>query len=99
MLKCDFNKVGLLCNFIEIALQGVPVNLLHIFRTTFLKNTSWRLLLYVFMSYSVQSFIIYEQTKLEFIFMLIHSIPAGIYMFKVNNKHTRKMCEIRSKFV
>ena len=42
MPKCDFNKVALLCNFIEIALlHGCsPVNLLHIFRTPFLKNTS-----------------------------------------------------------
>ena len=37
-----------LCNFIEITLRHgcSPVNLLHIFRTTFLKNTSGRLLLY-----------------------------------------------------
>ena len=35
------------CNFIEIALQHgcSPVDLLHIFRTLFLKNTSGRLLL------------------------------------------------------
>ena len=39
MLKCDFNKVA--CNFIDITLQHgcSPVNLLHIFRTPFLKNT------------------------------------------------------------
>ena len=37
----------LLCNFIEIALQNgcSPVNLLHIFRTPFPKNTSGWLLL------------------------------------------------------
>ena len=37
----------LLCNFIEIALRHgcSPVNCLHIFRTTFLKNTSGCLLL------------------------------------------------------
>ena len=40
MSKCDFNKVALRhgCS---------PVNLLHIFRTLFLKNTSGRLLLSV----------------------------------------------------
>ena len=44
--KCNFNKVG--CNFIETALrhERSPVNLLHIFRTPFPKNTSGRLLLY-----------------------------------------------------
>ena len=40
-------SIKLLCKFIEIALwHGCsPVNLLHIFRTLFLKNTSWWLLL------------------------------------------------------
>ena len=40
-MKCDFNKVG--CNSIEIALRHgfSPLNLLHIFRTPFAKNT-WR---------------------------------------------------------
>ena len=39
MPKC--NLIKLLCNFIEIALgHGCsPVNLLHIFRTPFTKNT------------------------------------------------------------
>ena len=37
MPKCDFNKVAKhVCS---------PVNLLHIFRTSFLKNNSGRLLL------------------------------------------------------
>ena len=45
MSKCDFNKVAR--NFIEIVLwHGCsPVNLLHIFRTPFSKNTSGGLLL------------------------------------------------------
>ena len=42
-MKCDFSKVA--SNFIEIAFQHgcSPVNLLHIFRTHFPKNTSGRL--------------------------------------------------------
>ena len=46
MLKCEFSKY-VLCNFIEITLpQGCScVNLLHIFRTPFYKNTSGELLL------------------------------------------------------
>ena len=46
--KCDFNKVAkLLCNFIGITLRHgcSPVNLLHILRTCFPKNTSGGLLL------------------------------------------------------
>ena len=41
-------SIKLLCNFIEFAFwHGCsPVNLQHIFRTPFLKNTSGRLLLY-----------------------------------------------------
>ena len=44
LLKSHFDMD---CNFIEIALRHgcSPVNLLHIFRTPFLKNTSERLLL------------------------------------------------------
>ena len=47
MQKCDFNKVAMQSNFIEIVLwHGCSsVNLLHIFRTPFLKNLSGRLLL------------------------------------------------------
>ena len=49
MLKCDFSKVTkqLYCNFIEITLQHgcCPINLLDIFRTPFLKNSSGGLLL------------------------------------------------------
>ena len=42
--------VQMLCNFIEIALQDgySPVNLLHILRTPFLKDTYRRLLLFSF---------------------------------------------------
>ena len=45
MPKCDFNKVA--SNFIKIALRHgcSPLNLLHIFRTPFTKNTFERLLL------------------------------------------------------
>ena len=47
MPKCDFNKLQ--SNFIEIALwhECSPVNLLHIFRIPFPKNTSDVLLLFV----------------------------------------------------
>ena len=49
MLKCHFNKVALLSNFIEIALRHrcSPVNLLHIFsfRTPFPKYSAQWLLL------------------------------------------------------
>ena len=47
MTKCDFKKVAK-NSFIEITLQHgcSPVNLLHIFRTHFPKNTSQGLLLY-----------------------------------------------------
>ena len=42
-------SINLLCNFIEIAFRHgcSPVNLLHIFRTPFPKNTSGGLLVYI----------------------------------------------------
>ena len=42
-------SIKLLCNFIEITLRHgcSPVNLLHIFRTPFTKNTSGRMLPFV----------------------------------------------------
>ena len=42
MLKCDFNKVALQSNFVEITLQHgfSPVNLLHIFRIPLPKAAS-----------------------------------------------------------
>ena len=56
-------SIRLLCNFIEIALghQCYPVNLLHIFRTPFYKNTFEGLLLLVTgWRYALASHIIYK---------------------------------------
>ena len=55
MPKCDFNKVAKLqSNFNEITLrqESSSENLLPIFRTPFLKNTSGRLLLKLLFSTS-----------------------------------------------
>ena len=55
-------SIKLLCNFIKIALRHMcsPANLLHIFRTPFLKNTSGRLLLQVFCTFvSIKHSILY----------------------------------------
>ena len=55
--KYDFNKV--FCNFIEITLwHGYStVNLVHIFRTPFLKNTSEQLLLQKYKLYFVKLYL------------------------------------------
>ena len=57
MPKCDFNKVAL-ATLIEITLRHgcCPVNLLHIFRTPFYKNTSGWLLL-TFLSHRFKLFL------------------------------------------
>ena len=47
MPKCDFNKVAKQLNEIPLRHGCSPVNLLHIFRTPFPKNTSGWLLLYL----------------------------------------------------
>ena len=48
--KCDFNKVAL-----QLRHGCSPVNLLYIFRTAFLKNTSGRLLLTMLMSITAET--------------------------------------------
>ena len=45
MSKCDFNKVALQLYEITLRHGWSPVNLLHIFKTPFLMNTSGWLLL------------------------------------------------------
>ena len=78
MPKCDFNKLQSNWHWCS------PVNLLHIFRTSFAKNTSGSLLLKNGKSNS---------SILSFIYMWYFN-PAGIYMFNVNNRNTRTSCEI-----
>ena len=53
-------SIKLLCNFIEITLRYgcSPVNLLHIFRTPFFKNTSGRLLLLIASSCDIPCWIV-----------------------------------------
>ena len=81
--KCDFNKVALqlYCNFIEIALlHGYsPVNLLHIFRTTFLKDTSGRLLLYFTLE-------VFELSILKWISLIEHCSFVKWVFSKVGDK-------------
>ena len=88
MSKCDFNKVA--SNFIKIALwHGCsPINLLHILRPPFPKNTSGRLLL---CGVPLLRQVIYEdhiqQTKH---YSAIVTLEKGVtYMFKVNSKDNR----------
>ena len=88
MPKCDFNKVA--SNFIKIALwHGCsPINLLHILRPPFPKNTSGRLLL---CGVPLLRQVIYEdhiqQTKH---YSAIVTLEKGVtYMFKVNSKDNR----------
>ena len=63
MLKCDFNS-----NFIEIAFRYgcSPVNLLHIFRTTFPRNTSGWLLLGLFSGAYFQHIFRIKLTKFHY---------------------------------
>ena len=68
MPKCDFNKVAIMlwhgCS---------PVNLPHIFRTPFLKNTSGRLLLkyYLKNKNSNQSFAIFQSCQNQLSSLLV----------------------------
>ena len=68
MSKCDFNKFAL-----QFALGCFPVNLLHIFRTPFLKNTSGRLLLLLSTTTVISSYLythsLHKFTKLNINFI------------------------------
>ena len=76
MPKCDFNKVALQLYWNHLRHACSPVNLLHIFRTTFPKNVSRGLLLNVFNSVRclVNMIIRKEKSKVKTSF-IIHSLP------------------------
>ena len=87
-------SIKFLCNFIEITLwhRCSPVNLLHIFRTPFSKDTSGELLLVpallrpIFLSYKSQS--LYWHSKLLFLFCIISYLfnekqPPQVFYKKV----------------
>ena len=72
----------LLCNFIEIALQHEcsPVNLLHIFRTTFPRNTSGWLLLHFFIEFRLSGGQLFDKIcELEY----LTEVDACIYIKQV----------------
>ena len=81
MSKCDFNKVWLQSNFIEITLWHgcFPVNLLHIFRTPFPKNTPGWLL----------PSLVLEQTLFKFVWPF-----SGQQAIKVLKDRGEIMCYI-----
>ena len=39
----------------------------------------------------------FENISLLYLYFKIYALPAGIYLFKVNNRNTRTRCEIYSK--
>ena len=69
MRRCDFNKVDKQ-HFIEITLRHgcSPVDLLHIFRTLFPKNTSGRLVLDMVEFKSLQ-------VNVPFLYSLVFTLP------------------------
>ena len=99
MGKCYFNKVAKQSNFIEITLRHrcSPVNLMHIFRTLFHKNTYGWLLLYFSRILIIQSawysaeqlfwrISIFVEHLLQWLLLLIHWIPMiNTYFFLAFN--------------
>ena len=84
-------SIKLQSNFIEITIRHgcSPVNLPHLLRTPFPKNSSGWLLVA-----SVLSKIMFQEAVISANYLL-----AGNYMFKVNNRNTRRRCEICSKLI
>ena len=83
-------SIKLQSNIIEITIRHgcSPVNLPHLLRTPFSKNSSGWLLVA-----SVLSKIIFQEAVIRANYLL-----AGNYIFKVNNRNTRR-CEIYSKLI
>ena len=79
------------CNFIEMELQHEcsPVNLLHIFRTPFLKNTpEWMVMHYEINFYSAELFECAINFKFYlniFIFLIINANHGDIIINRSNN--------------
>ena len=76
--------IKLLCNFIEITLQHgcSPINLLHIFRTPFLKNTSgWSLLKVIIDSNRFQRLKIYQTLLIFFSKSFLWWVENVIFSF------------------
>ena len=74
-------SIKLLCNFIEIALRHgcSPVNLLHIFRTPFSKNTFGWLLLYS--AHPCNFFNWSGSKKLWIVFQILNSLNTGYLLY------------------
>ena len=90
MPKCNFNKVVIEIEiFIEIALRHgcSPVNLLHIFRTPFLKNTSgWLFLKYNFPTSTPRVFHVVSTWNTHDVFVRSRAATYGIpkYIFIIS---------------
>ena len=103
-------SIKLQSNCIEITLwHGCsPVNWLHLFRTPFPRSTSVCLLLR-FTEEILYSILMWQNIATCSLKSKVFKssnvivtgwwglIPASIYLFKVNNRNTRKRCEICSK--
>ena len=97
--------IKLLCNFIEITLWHgcCPVNLLKIFTTPFYKNTYGGLhlkkdlrTLYPRSKLYEKKYARYKNSQSNRHFS---SLPASIYLIKVNIESIKTMCEICSKLI
>ena len=92
-------------NQIKLRHMCSPVNLLHIFRTPFLRNTSRRLLLGVSpINWNIEKSLLWllkvlRGTKINDMKMTFYLVfSTGIYQFKVNNKIiVRNMPKVNKK--
>ena len=85
-------SIKLQSKFIEITLQHgcSPVNLLHIFRTPFLKNTSWRLLVHFVLQDQSEGYI-GEDDIIDMVEVIVYKLRVSYIVFI--ELHHRKYSE------
>ena len=85
-------SIKLQSKFIEITLQHgcSPVNLLHIFRTPFLKNTSWRLLVHFVLQDQSEDYI-GEDDIIDMVEVIVYKLRVSYIVFI--ELHHRKYSE------
>ena len=90
MPKRDLNKVA--SNFVGLTLRHgcSPVNLLHLFRTPFLKNTSGQLLLNV-VSRNINSDILKQSSSIYTLYYINFSSDKAKKSFRSSHRKFRKI--------
>ena len=97
--KCDFNKVAKQLYWNHISAWVFPYNLLHIFRTSFLKNTSGWLVLWILGCVSSKQRYLSFLLRRQFSLFDFPGIRAIIHVVGQELSSVKSKCRLNSMFV